>query len=468
MTFWKSKYDKTVEKMLEEKVAVLAGAEVSALKEALVEAEDKVIQLRREKNTIQYGNLQRKTRLDNQEAEIARLKKLIATTYDDYEAATRESRTLAEAVNQLSRKVTFHKGRAVKWGGECSEMREVIKGKDERFEELKKHMHMWKGRAKRVLYDLTDCRNRFKYVVYGKKPAHSLEHVAGEPNRFRLGISIEEGLRSMLDEMQHRQKIQVATIKRQRENNASLIKRLEDAEQKHLRTEDARKQAISVANGMSRDYADKSALHQNAQSTINKITASQRELRSLLCHASERADTWKQKAKKLEEHAFLWKKRAGCLAVSRDFWKNSCQKGRVSARIQLRRLQEANKRRDIWKRKHHRVMSTIPFELVLPSITEFQSAGNLMCGTSGKKSDDAKQEPEITYAKVGGPPANWHGLEVVDLDTGEIVRDVIEVDAVNGWLMRIKIPYTIHEEGVMTERVTGNFEIRKGKTDEAS
>lgn len=75
---------------------------------------------------------------------------------------------------------------------------------------------------------------------------------------------------------------------------------------------------------------------------------------------------------------------------------------------------------------------------------------------------------QITYAKVGGPPAYWHGLKVIDLDTGQEVLDVIEVDAQEGWL----ISYRRNAEGrfymdpanegqAARQRVEGRFEIRR-------
>jgi hypothetical protein len=73
----------------------------------------------------------------------------------------------------------------------------------------------------------------------------------------------------------------------------------------------------------------------------------------------------------------------------------------------------------------------------------------------------------ITYANAGGPPANWHGLRIFDLESGQEVTQVVEVNTVEGWLIR----YKLNEEGRLyldpenpeqaaRERLTGRFEIR--------
>jgi hypothetical protein len=77
--------------------------------------------------------------------------------------------------------------------------------------------------------------------------------------------------------------------------------------------------------------------------------------------------------------------------------------------------------------------------------------------------------PLITYAKVGGPPDNWPNVIIIDKATGAEVRDVMEVDALGGWLVRYRRHpdgshvlgldekgYTIWER----ERIEGDFEIR--------
>jgi hypothetical protein len=71
----------------------------------------------------------------------------------------------------------------------------------------------------------------------------------------------------------------------------------------------------------------------------------------------------------------------------------------------------------------------------------------------------------ITYAKVGGPPDDWASLQVVDLDTGEPVERVVEVNASEGWLIRHKVDDTGHIETangyIVWERLDGRFEIRR-------
>lgn len=73
---------------------------------------------------------------------------------------------------------------------------------------------------------------------------------------------------------------------------------------------------------------------------------------------------------------------------------------------------------------------------------------------------------EIAYAKVGGPPVDWHGLKVIDLDTGAEIKRVVEVDAANGWLIR----HSLNDKGlvyadpenperVAQERIAGRFKI---------
>jgi hypothetical protein len=58
----------------------------------------------------------------------------------------------------------------------------------------------------------------------------------------------------------------------------------------------------------------------------------------------------------------------------------------------------------------------------------------------------------ITYAKVGGPPADWHKLQVRDLDTGELV-EAVEVNTEEGW--------TVIRVGTTTKRVEGRFQIER-------
>jgi hypothetical protein len=79
----------------------------------------------------------------------------------------------------------------------------------------------------------------------------------------------------------------------------------------------------------------------------------------------------------------------------------------------------------------------------------------------------AKLEEPITYAVVGGPPADWYGLRIFDLDSGAEVTKVVEVNATEGWVIRNKedaqgYAYLDEDTGdIARERVTGRFEIRR-------
>ena len=64
------------------------------------------------------------------------------------------------------------------------------------------------------------------------------------------------------------------------------------------------------------------------------------------------------------------------------------------------------------------------------------------------------------YAKVGGPPSDWSKYDVVDMDTGKEVKDVIEVDCKAGWLRRYE---TSVRGDRRVERVEGNFRLKKMK-----
>lgn len=71
---------------------------------------------------------------------------------------------------------------------------------------------------------------------------------------------------------------------------------------------------------------------------------------------------------------------------------------------------------------------------------------------------------QLTYAVVGGPPVDWHGLRVFDATGAEMER-VVEVDATEGWLVRMKLdehghPFTENDE-VVTERIEGQFTIKR-------
>lgn len=75
---------------------------------------------------------------------------------------------------------------------------------------------------------------------------------------------------------------------------------------------------------------------------------------------------------------------------------------------------------------------------------------------------------ELTYAKTGGPPHDWQGLKVFDLDTGQEVLKVVEVNTAEGWL----ISYRLNDKGMVysdpenpeyaaTQRIEGRYEIRR-------
>ena len=73
----------------------------------------------------------------------------------------------------------------------------------------------------------------------------------------------------------------------------------------------------------------------------------------------------------------------------------------------------------------------------------------------------------LTYAIVGGPPEDWRGLVIVDLETGREVRDVVEVNSAEGWLIRFRRNEQGHvyldpdrPDEAARERLTGKFEIR--------
>ncbi len=72
----------------------------------------------------------------------------------------------------------------------------------------------------------------------------------------------------------------------------------------------------------------------------------------------------------------------------------------------------------------------------------------------------------ITYARVYGPPADWRGLKVYDLNTGQEVKGVVEVNTVEGWVRRYReyVPGFRDARGrfsrqPLQERLTGRFEI---------
>lgn len=71
----------------------------------------------------------------------------------------------------------------------------------------------------------------------------------------------------------------------------------------------------------------------------------------------------------------------------------------------------------------------------------------------------------ITYAVVGGPPANWIGLRIIDLETGEEVDKVVEVDTRAGWVVRLasvngEVLVDYRRNRIFREAIFGSFEIR--------
>ena len=68
--------------------------------------------------------------------------------------------------------------------------------------------------------------------------------------------------------------------------------------------------------------------------------------------------------------------------------------------------------------------------------------------------------PDITYAKVGGPPDNWAALQVRDLDSGDLV-EAVEVNAAEGWAIVHEKPLRIDRQTdtLATTRVEGRFSI---------
>lgn len=73
----------------------------------------------------------------------------------------------------------------------------------------------------------------------------------------------------------------------------------------------------------------------------------------------------------------------------------------------------------------------------------------------------------ITYAVVDGPPRDWRGLRIFDLDTGTEIKEVLEADTVNGWVVRYvtdaqgRIVPNQHGDRAKTEIIRGRFEIRR-------
>ena len=78
---------------------------------------------------------------------------------------------------------------------------------------------------------------------------------------------------------------------------------------------------------------------------------------------------------------------------------------------------------------------------------------------------------EITYARAGEFPEDWHELEVIDLSSGLLMQDVVEVDTVMGWVLRYaRDPrtgrYIVVTDEILREVVRGRFQIRRRASDE--
>lgn len=74
---------------------------------------------------------------------------------------------------------------------------------------------------------------------------------------------------------------------------------------------------------------------------------------------------------------------------------------------------------------------------------------------------------DITFAKVGGPPADWMGVRVFNVETGVEMKNIVEVDTVEGYVLRHRVDaqgLLIIEAGsarVSVERVNGAFRIER-------
>lgn len=69
----------------------------------------------------------------------------------------------------------------------------------------------------------------------------------------------------------------------------------------------------------------------------------------------------------------------------------------------------------------------------------------------------------LTYAKAGGPPADWLGIAILDRDSGQFVEDVEECNAAEGWLIRHKRnargEFYLDGDKIAKERIEGRFAI---------
>ena len=81
-------------------------------------------------------------------------------------------------------------------------------------------------------------------------------------------------------------------------------------------------------------------------------------------------------------------------------------------------------------------------------------------------------DSEITYARAGGPPDDWPGLTIWDLETGLEVKDVTAVNTAEGWVDVLDRNaagefYTAppDHDRVAVTRLSGRFDIRRPATD---
>jgi len=82
---------------------------------------------------------------------------------------------------------------------------------------------------------------------------------------------------------------------------------------------------------------------------------------------------------------------------------------------------------------------------------------------------------KLTYAKVDGPPDDWQNLTVTNLDTGEPVLEVREVNTVEGWVIKFVEPLVVCSgspkcpacdrlpagEHARLEKINGTFKINR-------
>src|SRR3546814_9613997 len=71
---------------------------------------------------------------------------------------------------------------------------------------------------------------------------------------------------------------------------------------------------------------------------------------------------------------------------------------------------------------------------------------------------------DLTYAIVGGPPADWYDLRVFDAD-GNKIKEVVEVHTTEGCLIRHRVDekgaLIVENDAVATERIAGAFTINR-------